>query len=179
MKENILPILKPVLSEKNQDSNRIESQIDLFSKLVFQNSVVLMFGIDMNTHFELLKQDDFPNDIDIESLEEIVTNNLFNEIVGDIRIHRKENGVIGFTCGGDFEATLVLLSITWEVVFEELETEDIHFAIPTKDIVMFTRSDNESGINHLRKVLSQIKNDEEGFISNKIYKLGDKVEIVD
>lgn len=66
----------------------------------------------------------------------------------------------GLVAGGDFEAEVLCLLGIWEDCSDELQ-DDLLIAVPTKDMVLFTRADDRKSIRKMMKQVQQIFEDKE------------------
>jgi uncharacterized protein YtpQ (UPF0354 family) len=87
--------------------------------------------------------------IDPKELRGIATENL-KRIIPKIERHG-ENGLYMFTAGGDYEASLLLFDSIWEDLRTKVKG-DIVVAVPTRDLLVVTGSEDADGLQRVRKV---------------------------
>lgn len=93
-----------------------------------------------------------------DQLYKLAVSNMTSK-VGPLQLHSAEN-YHAFSCGGLFEATLLLVDSVWERVERELtDGESIVAAVPAKDLLFFTSRSNERGLSELRELLAKIAAD--------------------
>lgn len=97
-------------------------------------------------------------DLSDDALYELALSNLRRQL-GNLKMHSVGN-YFAFTCGGLFEATLMLLDEVWERTERELTDGDtVVAAVPAKDLIFFAARSNETGLNEIRALLERIEAD--------------------
>lgn len=66
-----------------------------------------------------------------------------------------EPTLLGIQTGGHLEACMLLVPEFWTQVAKQLAPADVIAAAPTRDLVVFTSSSSESGINAMRAVIEE------------------------
>ena len=67
----------------------------------------------------------------------------------------KEPGIYGIIAGGDFEAESLCLNNLWKELSDLLE-DDLIICVPTKDIVYYTKADDEKLIRKMLKMAEEM-----------------------
>lgn len=129
--------------------------------------LVILYAEDTENNIRYLSHSDLA-DAGMEpwNLRELACENL-ERLLPEIKRHG-ENGVYMLTAGGTFEASLLLLDFVWKDPGLKVNGELV-FAIPARDVLMITGSEDPEGLASLRKVVAQI------FSENGSYRLTQKL----
>jgi len=97
-----------------------------------------------------------PNDlikaqIDRKNLRSLACENL-KKVIPNIERHG-ENGLYMMAAGGDYEASLLLFDGLWNGMQKEVQG-DVVVAIPTRDLLVVTGSDDAEGIKRMKKIIA-------------------------
>lgn len=118
------------------------------------NDLVILYAEDTENNIRYLSLSDLAEaGVETWNLRELACENL-ERILPEIKRHG-ENGVYMLTAGGTFEASLLLLDFVWKDPGLEVNG-DLTFAIPARDVLMITGSEDPEGIARLRKVVADI-----------------------
>jgi len=117
--------------------------------------LLCLYGIDRGNFFELMLQRQLPENRTAEELHKIAQNNLLKFIETKLQIHKTDFGGYGFTCGGEYEAALLTLPEIWNLIVERLGNT-IVFGVPSKDMIVFVNSNNQTDIEGLEKLILEI-----------------------
>lgn len=167
--DKIYPVIK-IQTFETDDNNVIKMTGEdepIFTKLT--GDLLCFYGIDRGSNFELLLKRNLPESVTIEKLDSLATANLRKEIEGNLKIHQTDFGGFGFTCGGNYEAALFKLSGIWELMTESLG-ESIIFIVPSKDLIMFVKSEDQNGIDGLKKIIEEVHNGGDRLLSKHLFK---------
>jgi uncharacterized protein YtpQ (UPF0354 family) len=87
------------------------------------------------------------------------------------------HGFFLITCGGNYEASLILSESVWEGMAPHVKG-DIVFAVPERSVLMVTGSDDKQGLEQVRKIISSVNVHEAYGITDALftYKNG-KIEV--
>jgi len=167
--EKIYPVIKVQTIQSESDSviKMSGENEPVFRKIA--GDLLCFYGIDRETHFELLLKRNLPEAISLEKLDSISQKNLSKEIENKLMLQKTDFGGYGFTCGGEFEAALLTLPGIWELIVERLGMSVV-FIVPSKDLFMFVSSENLDGIEGLKKVNFEIHKVGESLLSNQLFK---------
>jgi uncharacterized protein YtpQ (UPF0354 family) len=173
----IYPVIKVQVTETNerQEISMTGENVPIYKKLV--GDLMCFYGIDRETYFELITKKQLPKEITVEILDSIARENLLNATEGKIQIHKTDFNGYGLTCGGEYEAALMTLPEIWSIINEKLG-ENVVFAAPSKDLIMFVSADSKENIESLRKVIEEVQTSGAKLLSKLtfIYSRG-KIEI--
>ncbi|HNW56588.1 MAG TPA: hypothetical protein PLR88_03750 [Bacteroidales bacterium] len=97
--------------------------------------------------------------------------NLFKQIEDKISISMQSED-IGILSGcNNHESSLVLVNEVWKLIKDKIQSDEIVFGIPAKDVLIFTAADREEAVGQLNQKVKEIFNDETHpeKISSKLY----------
>ena len=167
--EKIYPVIKVQTVQNESDSvYKMNGENEpVFRKIA--GDLLCFYGIDRETHFELLLKKNLPETISQTKLDSISQENLLKVIENKLRIHLTNFGGYGFTCGGEFEAALLTLPGVWALILERLG-KSIVFNVPSKDLIMYVSSENLDGIEGLKNVNKETFKVGERLLSKQLFK---------
>lgn len=117
--------------------------------------LILFYAFDEPTCFTMVAERDLARlDLDAKGLHDIAMINL-RRLIHDPEMHQISSGVFMLTCGGNFEATTLLLDEIWQQA-AKMVVGKLVVAIPARDVVTFTGTDNREGLAFLRSKVSMI-----------------------
>ena len=115
--------------------------------------LILFYGFDQPSHFMMVAQRDLARlSLDKQRLHSIAITNL-RRTIPQLELHKISSGVFMLTCGGNFEATTLLLDEVWQQV-SAMVSNELVVAVPARDIVIFTGADNYDGLAFMRAKVS-------------------------
>ncbi len=118
------------------------------------DSFIGTFVADIGDVFTYITYDMLPSNITPEKLQEIAFDNLSKNI--EYRwCKSKEPGIFGIIAGGNFEAESICWLGLWEEIAEKLN-DDIIIGIPTKDIVYYTKLNDDRLKNKMLKMSKEM-----------------------
>ena len=125
------------------------------------DSYVELFMQDMGDQFIYLDYDKLPEDIDVHALSQRAHENLVENVTYRMEESR-EKGIYGILAGGDFEAESLCFNDIWKDCSNILDG-DLCIAVPTKDMVLFTKLDDTKLVKKLFKMAERtyIRNESE------------------
>lgn len=106
--------------------------------------------------------------IDRKELRALACENL-KRILPKIEKHGT-NGTYMITAGGDYETSLLLFESLWTDLEKEVHGEVV-VAIPARDVLLVTGSENREGLEKMKKVMDQYSNQIAYKISSKLFVL--------
>ncbi len=113
----------------------------------------LFYGFEHPSCFTMVAQRDLGRLVlDKKSLHVIAIANL-RRTIPQPELHQVFPGVFMLTCGGNFEATTLLLDEVWQQV-STMVAGGLVVAVPARDIVIFTGTDNHDGLSFMRSKVS-------------------------
>ncbi|MCK6544224.1 hypothetical protein L6Q79_16285, partial [bacterium] len=129
------------------------------------------------SHFELVTLDYLSAEMTIDTLIDIAVDNLEKELDGKIKLSDTTFGAKMLTCGGNFEASLLLVHSVWEGVFEQLG-DDLIVAFPAKDLAFCVSASDVAAITALKQVIEEVHKEGEQLLSKQLFrKTKDNLEV--
>lgn len=129
--------------------------------------LIVLYAEDTENNIRYLSPDALKEaGLDTSKLREIACENL-KRLLPEIKRHG-EDGVYMLNAGGTFEASLLLLDFVWKDPGLNVKG-DLVFAIPARDLLMVTGSEDPAGIARLREVIAEV------FSENSAYRLTQKL----
>lgn len=173
--ENVVPVIKPVeyLDEINSLSKDSKSFPMITEK--YNNQLIIAYAEDSKNSIRYLTEDDFKTlSISRDTLKSVALRN-FDKIIPNMQ-RQGDNGLFMVTAGGDYEASLILLSSIWTK--ENFPVDgDFIVAIPNRDMLMITGSKNKTGIAKIKEIVADSYKTGNYQVSDQLYKwTGNKFE---
>jgi uncharacterized protein YtpQ (UPF0354 family) len=153
--DNIIPVIKPNIflddiSQLGEASDSIKPTI-VYQQ--YNDKLLVVFAEDKEHGIHYFTQEDFHKlNISRDSIQEIALTNLERKLP-DIE-RRGGNGRYMVTAGGDYEASLILLSFIWSQKNFEVKG-DVVVAIPNRDMLLVTGSKDEVNLKWLKAEVQQ------------------------
>lgn len=174
--ENVVPVIKPI--EYLDEINSLSKDGEAFPMITekYNDQLIIAYAEDAGNSFKYLTEDDIKTlSISKDSLKSIALRN-FAKIIPDMQ-RQGDNGLFMITAGGSYEASLILLSSVWTK--ENLPVDGAFIiAIPNRDMLMVTGSNNKTGIAKRKEIATDSYNTGNYQISDRLYKwTGKKFEI--
>jgi len=150
---NIVPIIKPIdyledLKQLSKENGEEKEPWVVYEK--YNSALIIVYGENTETSIKYFTQEDFGKlSIPKDSLRSLAVKNL-KEILPEIQ-SKGDNGTFMVTAGGDFEASLILLTRIWTDDNFKVNG-DIVVAIPNRDMLMITGSKDEQGIKTIKDI---------------------------
>lgn len=120
------------------------------------NGLLCSYVVDVGPQFQYVQNCHLAEQgVTANELHDIALRNLLHTVADEIDVRRFEHAC-AVVCGGNFEASLLLIDSLWEMVFEELVAGPIAAAIPARDILVFCAAGNPRGIAELRDVIERV-----------------------
>lgn len=163
---HIVPMIKSLSYVEELNQNDIGVPNLLWEP--YNEDLIIVYAEDQGHSFKYLNTDDFDAlNIDKDTLLAFAIDNL-NQIIPDID-KVGEDGEYGLIAGGDYEANLILFTSIWTK--ENFDVDgDIVVAIPNRDLIYITGSNNKVGIENLKKEVDKFYNTGNHPISNSFYR---------
>ena len=170
-KAKIFPVVKVETSGGSGKTIEFTAENQpVFKKIA--GDLLCFYGIEKSDNFVLLTKSQIPSTISMDDLDNIAKENLLSEVQKNLKIHKTDFGGLGFTCGGNHEATLILLPEIWGVLIEKLG-ENIVFGVPAKDMSIFVNADQIDSLNKLQEMINDIHKDGSRLLSKKMFRYKD------
>ncbi|NUN70944.1 MAG: DUF1444 family protein [Bacteroidetes bacterium] len=169
-KDKLYPIIKVHFTDGPHDDmvDIIFTEEDEPIHTEIAGDLFVYYGIDRGENFELLKRNDIPKSITDSTLLATSIANLDNILDGKIRISNTTFKTKMIICGYNWEASTILLDWIWD---EQIDTlgDNLVVAIPSKDLLFFTLQSDKSGIESMKKEISNVHSDGEYLLSKKLF----------
>ena len=166
-KNRIVPLIKPnnyldIVCELNN-----EKTTDILYEQ-YNEDLIIVYMQDKELSLSSINQEDFEKlGIAKDTLFDFSIKNL-EEILPEFRSYR-ENDVYHIVAGGTFEASLILLKSIWTK--ENFNVDgDFVIAIPCRDLLFITGSNNSIGIAKLKESAEKMYNEGDHDITPLLYK---------
>ncbi len=152
--ETIVPCVKVALPgggkadfELSEDDSPVEAP--------FVADLIILYGFDEPAYFTIVNLREFRRlGLDHDSIHRHALENL-RRLIPAPEVSQVFEGVYMLTCGGNFESATLLLDEIWEQTQQMVEN-DLIVAVPARDIVLFTGSENIDGLAFIRSKVSII-----------------------
>ena len=166
---NIVPVIKPIkyLDEINS-LNKDGKEFPMITEK-YNDQLIIAYGQDSKNSIKYLTEDDFKKlSISRDSLKVVALKNL-DKILPSIQ-RQGDSGLYMISAGGDYEASLILLTSIWTK--ENFPVDgDFIIAIPNRDLLMVTGSKNKTGINKIKEIAEDSYKTGNYQVSDHLYKL--------
>lgn len=174
--DKIVPVIKPI--EYLDGINSLNGDDKSFPMITeqYNDQLIIAYAEDLESSIRYLTEDDFKAlSISRDTLKSIALRN-FDKIIPNIQ-RQGDGGLFMITAGGDYEASLVLLSSIWTKENFPVDGEFI-VAIPNRDMLMVTGSKSKAGIAKLKEIAADSYMTGSYQVSDHLYKwTGKKFEI--
>jgi uncharacterized protein YtpQ (UPF0354 family) len=150
---NIVPIVKPIgyLEDLSTQAGGEKGLPIVYEK--YNSALIVVYGENTETNIQYFTIDDVNKlSIPLDSLRLLAIKNL-NRILPQIK-RNGDNGTFMITAGGDFESSLILLTSMWTPGNFKVKG-DIVVAIPNRDMLMVTGSNDEQGIQTIKDIIAE------------------------
>ncbi len=134
---------------------------------VFGEDVGVFYIFDTGEQFTLVQKSMLPEGVTEDELYEIACRNLWNDV--EFHIQQANYGGWGVICGGNFEASSILLMNVLNTIGEQYGG-DFYFAVPVRDMMVTASVDNEEQLKGLEQIIDNIFTDGECPLSKTIFK---------
>lgn len=170
----------PVIKVAAKDNRTAGSEFKGGDQPVYKEiagDLLCFYGIDKDSHFELLLKRHLPENIGIEQLDLYAHDNLLNFVIRQTEIHQTAFGGYGLSCGGDHEAALLTLPEVRQMIESKLGPSVV-FAVPSKDLIVFVNGENPADVDGLKAMVREVHNDGERLLSKLLFTYrNEKIEV--
>lgn len=150
----IVPVIKdrPWLEEtKKALANRGAEKLPQNVYEGYNDELVIVYAEDSPRNVRYFGPDDLAEaKIDRKDLRSLATENL-KKIIPKMERHGA-NGLFMIVAGGDYEASLLLFDNLWDEMKSQVKG-DVVAAIPTRDLLVVTGSEDAQGIQSMKKII--------------------------
>ncbi len=150
----IIPIIKPIdyllyLQNLSKEQGQEKEPWIVYEK--YNDDLIVVYGEDTEKSIRYFTQDDFKKlEIDKDTLLDFSIKNL-KTILPDVQIMGGD-GSYGIAAGGDYEASLILMTSFWTNKNFSIEGDYI-IAIPNRDLLFVTGSNNKAEIERIKAIV--------------------------
>lgn len=117
--------------------------------------------------FEIVRNDMLPDGMTENELYETACQNLLRDV--EFQIQQANYGGWGVLCGGNFEASSILLLNVMNAIGEQYGG-DFYFAVPARDMMITAAENDKKQIKELKKAIKNITKNGEFPLSTAIFK---------
>lgn len=153
--DRIVPVIKdrPWLEEtKKALINRGAEKLPQNVYEGYNDELIIVYAEDSPKNVRYFGPDDLAEaKIDRKDLRNLATENL-KKLIPKMERHGA-NGFFMIAAGGDYEASLLLFDNLWDEMKSEVKG-DVVAAIPTRDLLIVTGSDDAQGIQSMKKIIA-------------------------
>lgn len=136
---------------------------------VFGEDVGVFYVFDTGDRFTLARYSMLPEGMTEDELYETACQNLFRDV--EFRIQQAKYGGWGVICGGNFEASSILLMNVMNAIGEQYGG-DFYFAVPARDMMVTAKVGDEEQLKGLERIIDNIFTNGESPLSKTIFKWG-------
>jgi uncharacterized protein YtpQ (UPF0354 family) len=116
--------------------------------------ILVFYAYDVGSHYEIVSRKDLTSlGMEKHELHELALQNL-RALNLEVRAHKGDRAYM-LTCGGNYEATLILLPEIWNSVHSMVEGRIIA-VVPARDILYFTGDASHENLADLRRWTSKM-----------------------
>lgn len=166
--------VKPNLKE---EEDYVEYEDDSFVYVVLNEDLLITFLVNdsesefftyiQNRHLKL-------EGVDKDALLKTGINNLYSLAENsDLQIQELDEGCFMLTLDGSFEASLILLDTLWDHTLTQYAPDGFAVAIPARDVLVFCNINSKMGIEKLKNVISNVWEDGDHLLIDKVLKRND------
>lgn len=134
---------------------------------IFGEDVGVFCVFDMGDRFTMAQYSMLPEGMTEDELYDIACRNLWNDV--EFHIQQAKYGGWGVICGGNFEASSILLLNIMNTIGEQYGG-DFYFAVPARDMMVTAAVDNEEQLKGLEQIIDNIMADGDSPLSRTIFK---------
>lgn len=154
--KNIIPVIKPkkFLQNANSELEKLGNTQD--TKLIYEeynDELIIAYAIDNNNSISFLNDKQFKElSITLDSLKKMAIHNI-DKLLTNVQ-RQGGDGTYMLTAGGNYEASLILLSDVMSK--ENLPVDgDLIIAIPNRDLLLITGNKDIDGIKKLKQMAKE------------------------
>jgi len=152
----IIPIVKSIhyFEESSRPNQILDKNTFVYDQ--YNDSLIIIYVEDKESSISYLKREEFDKlGISNDTLLNYSVDNL-NQIMPQMERHG-ENGVYMLVAGGNYEVSLILKADIWNKENFPIKG-NIVIAIPNRDMLLISGSDDKKGIKKLKKISSKLFN---------------------
>lgn len=170
MKTRIYPWFKVLYEPSLEVSDSIRAiELKDEEQPIMQNwlgDLAIFYVVDEGNQFSLVLKRDLPQNITIEELHDIATNNLDRDI--EFTFSETGFGGYGLIAEGNHETGSLTLTGIWEWCAGQIQ-DNLIVAVPAKDSIMMVPENDKDKIEALKKFVAEIFKGSERLLTNQLY----------
>jgi uncharacterized protein YtpQ (UPF0354 family) len=167
--ESAIAYLKAAVSS-DEPAVRL-SALDSFVVTNLHNGLLATYVVDQGDHFSFVQQRDLlDSGMTRAELHQRAIENLtdfFNARESPLHI---VGGAFALVCGGNFEASMILVDALWDETLAHLAPNGFAAAIPNRDILAFCDVKSAVGLEKLRQVVRRLDGSDDHPITPTLYR---------
>ena len=133
------------------------------------NGLVVTYVVDQNDCFHFVQQRHLQQSgLTEEALHKQAMDNLANFSRSNLQV-RNHSQILAFLCGGNFEASLLLVDGLWDKGIAHAIKAPYIAAIPARDILAVCSAESRDGIRELREIVSRITPGGDHLLTTALY----------
>lgn len=165
--EKILPVIRPSMKQEtginsDEDVNKSISQQPVAFPLDFDPDFSIFLGVEGENEYQWLlnRQIEVAKDkLDADKMVSKAFGNLFRHIEKKIAVKMIADNIGMLENCHSLESSLVLINEIWTLAHKYVHSDDLVFAIPARDVLIFTQSGDDNSLQLFREKLKSIYND--------------------
>lgn len=134
---------------------------------VFGGDVGVFYVFDAGDSFTMAQYSMLPEGTTEDGLYDIACRNLWNDV--EFRIQQTKYGGWGVVCGGNFEASSILLLSVMNTIGEKYGG-DFYFAVPARDMMVTASADNDEQFGAMEQMIDDVAENGESPLSRTIFR---------
>ena len=171
IKHQILPFIQS-RNEPEWGTNQKKIQIDSEKRPVYAplpGDLICLFGVKTKNIIWVIMKHQLPKGVTPRQIDKLAKKNLTKILQDKITVEKEPWGALRLTTGDAYESATCMLGWVWEYLMETLGDEII-FAIPASDVILFLPAGNKTGLIQLEKKVKAIHKKSNQKLSKKIFK---------
>lgn len=120
------------------------------------------YAVDGGDHFEFVTAEHLASaDLELDALHRRALRNLTDRVNADLELIPLGDGTFELSCGGDFEASMLLLEPLWDTALRGHIKGEFLAIAPTADVLVFGDNADPEATEHLNRLLDRFNDDDE------------------
>lgn len=162
----VFPVIKVATDNSNNNINFENNDQPVYRHIA--GDLYCYYGIDKGSYLSLLMKKQLPEGVTLEDLEDLAIENLLDNYNEHVEGHETDFGGIGITCGGEYEASFVIIPEMFDNMHNILG-ENLVFAIPSKEFLVFIDGKDPKAVKGLKEMVREIHADGGKLLSKQLF----------
>ncbi len=160
-----------IVHGKFRDKENKEHSLELLQRNILPDCG-MYYGFDEGQFFTGIMPSHFTEHLRLNNIDEIAKENLeyFINHTNPLQISSSDNGIHLFTCGGDYESSLIIFENLWLNVQEELGTF-LYVCVAARDMCLFVKGNDLAAIDLLKGFVQEHYHSYQKPLSKYMYKV--------